>query len=94
MAGGPEGWAAALKEAKWELLLPVIALGALFGGLATPVEAAALTAAYAFFVETIIYRDLTIFRDGVRTMSEADLLMLPMPPDSVFKLPDGTYPNQ
>ena len=47
----------ALWEAKWELLIPVVALVALFSGLATPVEAAALTALYAFIVETFVYRD-------------------------------------
>src|SRR5207244_4389588 len=45
-------------EAKWELLLPVVALVALFGGFATPVEAAAVTALYAFIIETCVYRDL------------------------------------
>ncbi len=50
--------------AKWELLLPVVALVALFGGFATPVEAAALTAFYAFLVETVVYRDLKIFGWG------------------------------
>ena len=39
-------------------VLPVVALVGLFGGFATPVEAAALTALYAFVVETVIYRDL------------------------------------
>ncbi len=48
----------AIWEAKWELLLPVVALVALFGGFATPVEAAAVTALYAFIVEVFIYRDL------------------------------------
>lgn len=48
----------AIWEAKWELLLPVVALVALFGGFATPVEAAAVTALYAFIVETFVYRDL------------------------------------
>ena len=47
----------AVWEAKWELLLPVVALVALFGGWATPVEAAAVTALYAFAVETFVYRD-------------------------------------
>ena len=50
--------------AKWELLLPVVALVALFGGFATPVEAAALTALYAFLVETVVYRDLRILGWG------------------------------
>jgi len=65
----------ALWEAKWELLLPVVALGALFGGFATPVEAAAVTALYAFIVETFLYRDLKIIRDIPRVMAECGLLV-------------------
>ena len=57
---GSEAWAAAW-DAKWELLMPVVALVALFAGVATPVEAAALTAAYAFVIETFVYRDLKLF---------------------------------
>jgi tripartite ATP-independent transporter DctM subunit len=67
--------ARALWDAKWELLLPVVALASLFGGFATPVEAAALTALYAFVVETFIYRDLKILRDVPRVMSECGLLV-------------------
>lgn len=48
---------AAVWTAKWELMLPVIVGGALFGGLATPVETAAITAAYALFVECIVHRE-------------------------------------
>ena len=65
----------ALWEAKWELLLPVIALFALFGGFATPVEAAAVTALYAFLIETFIYRDLRLFKDVPRVMTECALLV-------------------
>ncbi len=65
----------AIWEAKWELLLPVVAVGALFGGFATPVEAAALTAFYAFFVESCIYRDLKLGRDLTRVMKECGLLV-------------------
>ncbi len=54
---GGEAWTA-FWDAKWELLIPVVSLGGIFSGLATPVEAAALTALYAFFIETFIYRDL------------------------------------
>jgi C4-dicarboxylate transporter DctM subunit len=60
----------AVWAAKWELLLPVVALVGLFGGFATPVEAAALTALYAFFVETAVYRDLK-FRRRMRTEADA-----------------------
>jgi tripartite ATP-independent transporter DctM subunit len=65
----------AIWAAKWELLLPVIALGALFSGWATPVEAAALTALYAFIVEVVIHRDLHLVRDCPRVMTEAGLLI-------------------
>ncbi len=51
---------AAIWAAKWELLLPVVALVALFGGFATPVEASAVTALYAFIIETFVYRDLKL----------------------------------
>jgi tripartite ATP-independent transporter DctM subunit len=66
---------ASVWEAKWELLLPVVAFVGLFSGLATPVEAAALTALYAFVVETFIYRDLRLSRDATRVMTECGLLV-------------------
>lgn len=65
----------AALDAKWELLLPVIALTALFGGFATPVEAAAVTAFYAFFIETFVYRDFRNARDISRVMAECGLLV-------------------
>jgi len=65
----------ALLAAKWELLLPPIAFFGLFGGFATPVEAAALTAVYAFVVEVFIYRDLSLRRDVPRVMAECGLLV-------------------
>jgi C4-dicarboxylate transporter, DctM subunit len=65
----------ALWEAKWELLMPLVALGALFGGFATPVEAAALTALYAVCIETWIYRDLKLTADVPRVMAECGLLI-------------------
>ena len=65
----------AIWVAKWELLLPVVALVALFGGFATPVEAAAVTAAYAFIIETFFYRDFKGPRDVARVMAECGLLV-------------------
>jgi len=66
---------AALLEAKWELGLPPVAFLGLFTGLATPVEAAALTAVYAFVVEVFITRDLDLRRDVPRVMAECGLLV-------------------
>jgi tripartite ATP-independent transporter DctM subunit len=64
-----------LWEAKWELMLPVIVLGVLLGGLATPVEAAAVAALYAFITQVIIHRDLHIVRDVPRVLAECGLLI-------------------
>lgn len=61
--------------AKWDLLLPVVAIGALFSGIATPVEAAAVTALYAVIVEAFIHRELRIFRDLPRAMASCGLVI-------------------
>ncbi len=71
---GSEAWRA-LMAAKWELLLPVVALVALFGGFATPVEAAAVTAFYAFIIETFVYRDFKKPGDIPRVMAECGVLV-------------------
>ena len=61
--------------AKWELMLPVVAIVALFSGWATPVEAAAVTALYAIAVEAFIHRELRVFRDLPRAMAHAGLVI-------------------
>jgi C4-dicarboxylate transporter DctM subunit len=60
---------AATWEAKWELAMPALVLVAMFSGLATAVEASALTAFYAFVVQTFIHRDLSR-RDLLRAFTE------------------------
>lgn len=50
----------ALWEAKWEVVLPFLVLGGIFGGFTTLVEVAALTVVYALIVEAWIYRDLKL----------------------------------
>jgi tripartite ATP-independent transporter DctM subunit len=69
-----EAWLATWA-AKWELLVPVVALVSLFSGFATPVEAAAITALYTFIVNVVIQRDLNLFRDVPRVMTECGLLV-------------------
>ena len=61
---------AALWAAKWELAIPVLVLVAMFSGLATAVEAAALTALYALIVQAVIHRDLSLRRDLPRAFTE------------------------
>jgi tripartite ATP-independent transporter DctM subunit len=49
--------------AKWELAVPAIVLVGLFGGFGTLVEAGAITVAYAFVVECLVYKGLSVRRD-------------------------------
>jgi tripartite ATP-independent transporter DctM subunit len=67
---GRAAWAA-----RWELLLPVVTLTALFGGFATAVEAAAATALYAFVVEAFVHRELKLPRQAAGVMAECGLLV-------------------
>ena len=59
-----------LWAAKWELAMPALVLGAMFSGIATAVEASALTALYAFAVQTFVHRDLSARRDLLRAFTE------------------------
>ena len=52
----------AIWHAKWEILLPVIALLAIFGGFTTLIEAAAITVTYALIMQIFIHRDLHVTR--------------------------------
>lgn len=54
-AAGAAAWAA-----KWELLAPVVAVGSLVSGLATPTESAALTVAYAIATQALAHRELPL----------------------------------
>jgi tripartite ATP-independent transporter DctM subunit len=54
----------AIKGAAWELPLPVIILGGIYGGIITVMEAAAITALYALIVEVFIYKDIPVRKLG------------------------------
>jgi C4-dicarboxylate transporter DctM subunit len=64
----------AVWAAKWELLIPVVAVLSLWS-VATTVEAAAVTASYALLVATVIHRDLHPIKDLPRVMIECGLLV-------------------
>lgn len=66
---------AAVNEAKWELLVPVIIFGGIFGGLVTVAEVAAITAFYLVIVEVFIYKDLQIRRDLPRIFRKSMMLV-------------------
>ncbi len=52
--------AQALRAAAWELPIPAIILGGIYGGFFTPSEAAAVTTVYVLFVEVGVYRDVSV----------------------------------
>lgn len=65
----------ALRESKWELLLPVIVLAGIFGGFATTVETAALAVLYVLFVESFVHRDVSLRGNFSRVGAEAATLI-------------------
>src|SRR5215204_2230799 len=48
----------ALRDAIWGLSLIVVVIGGIYSGIFTPTEAAAMSAAYAFFIAVFVYKDM------------------------------------
>lgn len=65
---------AALWAARWELPLPVVVLGGIYGGIVAVSEAAAVTVFYVLVVEVLIHREIAV-RELPRVMREAMLLV-------------------
>ncbi len=65
----------AVKDAVWEIPLPFLVVGGIYGGWFTATEAAAVTAFYVFVVEVFVYRDLHIFRDVPRVIKQSMVLV-------------------
>jgi tripartite ATP-independent transporter DctM subunit len=65
---GP-GITTALWAAKWEILAPVVTIGALVSGLATPTESAAIAAVYAVCTQMLVHRELSV-QKLARTLSD------------------------
>ncbi|OGR84632.1 MAG: C4-dicarboxylate ABC transporter [Elusimicrobia bacterium RIFCSPLOWO2_01_FULL_54_10] len=62
----PFNWAAlirSVKDAIWEIPLPFIIIGGIYGGLFTATEASAIMAFHVVVVECFVYRDLSFVRD-------------------------------
>lgn len=53
----------AARAAIWEIPLPFLIIGGIYGGIFTATEASAVMAFYVAVVEVLIYRDLHPFRD-------------------------------
>jgi tripartite ATP-independent transporter DctM subunit len=66
---------AAVWNAKWDLVMPVVIIGGIFGGYTTNVEAAAVSVLYAFVVACVVHRDLSIRKDLPRIAVECATLV-------------------
>jgi C4-dicarboxylate transporter DctM subunit len=53
----------AVWDARYELPLPILILGGIYGGYVTASEASALTAFYVFIMEVVLYKDVSITKD-------------------------------
>jgi C4-dicarboxylate transporter DctM subunit len=65
----------AIYAARWELLLPALLCVVLFGGFATPVEAAAVTALYALVVEVVVHREYRSASRLAKVFADSGLLV-------------------
>ncbi len=63
------------RAAAWEMPLPLVIVGGIYGGIFTATEAAAVTAFYVLVVEVFIYKDLKLTTDIPRVMKESMLLV-------------------
>lgn len=61
----------ALKEAGWELPIPLLIIASIYSGFSTPTEAAALTVVYVLLIKTLVFRELSIRVDMPRVMIES-----------------------
>jgi tripartite ATP-independent transporter DctM subunit len=64
-----------LWEAKWDLGLPTLVVMVVVSGFATIVEASAMAAAYALFVELVIFRELSPFQQLPKVLLDAGTLV-------------------
>ena len=66
---------ASMWEAKWDLGLPTLVVVAVVSGFATIVEASAIAAAYALFVELVVFREVKPLTGLPRVLLDAGTLV-------------------
>ncbi|VAX12489.1 TRAP-type C4-dicarboxylate transport system, large permease component [hydrothermal vent metagenome] len=64
-----------VRGSLWDIMLPLVIITGIFGGYVTVTEAAALTAAYALLMETVIYKSLNPWRDIPRVLRDSAALV-------------------
>lgn len=65
----------AIRDAAWEIPLPIIIIAGIYGGFFTATEAAAVTACYVLIVEVFVYRDVHLTKDIPRIVRESMVLV-------------------
>ena len=53
----------ALKEAAWELPIPLLIISGIYSGFCTATEAAALTVVYVLFIKVVVFRELRLIKE-------------------------------
>jgi tripartite ATP-independent transporter DctM subunit len=91
------------KRALWALGFPVVVLGTIYTGVASPTEASALAVLYAFIVEVLIYRNLglkDIYKIALNTGLVTGVVFILLAMGAVFswivgfaKVPDRILPG-
>lgn len=61
----------ALKDAIWELPIPLLIIALIYSGFSTATEAAALTVVYVIIVKTVVFRELNIIKDLPQIMTNS-----------------------
>lgn len=63
---------AAVWDAKWALMVPIIILGGIYGGVFTPTEAAAVGVVYGFVVGVFVHKEIT-FKSLYKVIADSAL---------------------
>ncbi|MFH1243803.1 MAG: TRAP transporter large permease subunit [Pseudomonadota bacterium] len=61
----------ALKEAAWELPIPLLIVAGIYSGFCTATEAAAMTVVYVLFIKVVIFQELGLIKDLPDIMVES-----------------------
>ena len=95
---GKEAWAA-IKDSAWEIPLPFVVLGGIYGGVFAVSEAAAITAFYVLIVTVLIRREISftnlpgVMRDSMKLVG-AILLILAVSLASTNYMIDAGVPEK
>lgn len=66
---------ACLRNSIWEIPLPFIIIGGIYGGLFTAPEAATIMAFYVLIMEVFIYKEINLFKDLPKIITKSMILV-------------------